>query len=49
MAIVCSGNGVQALWKLKEPVSVELAERANLAILWKSLAAIRAHMTAQGC
>jgi hypothetical protein len=32
-AIVCSGNGVQALWKLKEPVSVELAERANLAIL----------------
>lgn len=27
--IVCSGNGIQALWRLESPVDVQLAERAN--------------------
>jgi hypothetical protein len=27
--ILCSGNGIQALWRLKSPIDVQLAERAN--------------------
>ena len=27
--IVCSGNGIQALWRLESPVDVQMAERAN--------------------
>ena len=27
--IVCSGNGLQALWRLESPIDVQMAERAN--------------------
>ena len=36
--IVCSGNGLQALWRLESPVDVQMAERANKKLQYLHLA-----------